>query len=334
MADSRIRVGIIGVGGIAQGHIDRLGAIDGVEIVGLVDPVESQIDKTVNRTAVVAGAQRFSGHAEFLKKMKPDAVIICTPHTLHYSECVDALDAGAHVLIEKPMVCRIKDAQALLEKIERAGRVVGLAYQRHTQPEFRYIRERILSGEAGPVQFVSAQQQQGWLKGTRGTWRQDPSLSGGGQINDSGSHLVDILLWVTGLTPEAVAAFMDNKGSAVDINSAATIRFQGGAMGTLSVVGDAPRWWEDVTIWCEKGAFYVRNGMPLKIQNETGDFAEPDTSDLPEASNVDLNFIRAIQGKEEIAAPPICGLHTIELTEAAWKSAAAGGELTRVYPAA
>ncbi|MDR3708003.1 MAG: Gfo/Idh/MocA family oxidoreductase [Capsulimonadaceae bacterium] len=330
MTQSVITVGMIGVGGIAQGHVERLSAIAGVRIVGLADPSEANIENTVQKHAGLGAVKKYADYEVLLKELRPDAVVICTPHTQHFEQAVNALDAGAHVLLEKPMVCQVDHAQKLLAKIEASGKVFGLAYQRHTDPQFRYIRERIASGEVGAVKFFTALQQQDWKRHTKGKWRQDPALSGGGQLNDSGSHLLDVVLWTTGLAPEAVAAFIDNRGTLVDIDSAVTVRFVGGAVGTLNVHGDAPGWWEDITIWCERGAFYVRQGHPLKIQKEDGSFEIPDASVLPPATNVNANFIHAIQGKEPIAAPAICGLRTIELTEAAWESGAAGGQLTMV----
>ncbi len=322
---------MIGVGGIAQGHVERLLKLPEVKIAAICDSNEASMTRTKERHASgLADAQLFADYRQLLEKVKPDAVVICTPHSQHFQQGFDSLDAGAHVLLEKPMVNRVVEAQKLLKKIDETKKVVGLSYQRHGSGVFRYIKAKIASGEFGPVQFINALQQQGWKKGTKGSWRQDPELSGGGQINDSGSHLLDIILWTTQLAPAKVAAFMDNKGTPVDINSAVTVQFTSGAMGTISVVGDAAGWYEDITIWCENGSFYVRNSSAFQVQGTDGKITTPDAKDMPESTDVDTNFIRAIEGKEEIAAPPICGLRTIELTEAAWESGASGGKLTDV----
>jgi predicted dehydrogenase len=327
----KLRVGMIGVGGIAQGHIEKLIKSDGVTIVGLVDSNPDRIKSTREKHGKpIAKAQDFGDYHELLDKAKPDAVVICTPHSQHFQQAWDSLDVGAHVLLEKQMVNRVVDAHALLKKIDETKRVVALAYQRHTQSQFRYIKQKIASGEFGKVQFISALQQQGWRKGTIGSWRQDPELSGGGQINDSGSHVLDILLWTTGLEPEKVSAFMNNRGAPVDINSAVTVQFKGGAQGTIAIVGDSAGWYEDITIWCDHGSFYVRNASGFQVQGTDGKIITPDPAELPEGTDVVTNFIRAIRGLEEVAAPPICGLRTIELTEAAWESGAAGGAVTNV----
>ena len=326
-----IRMAVIGVGGMAQGHIERLLRMPAVEMAAFVDISPKSLARTQEKHGeAVASVKTFSDYKEMLAEVKPDAVLIATPHTLHFPMAMDSLHAGCHVLLEKPMVNRVSEANALLKKIEETGKVVGLGYQRHSMPQFRYIKEKIASGEFGEVQFINALQQQGWAKGTVGSWRQDPALSGGGQINDSGSHLLDIVLWTTGLAPKEVAAFMDNRGTPVDINSALSIKFTNGAHGNISVVGDAAGWYEDITIWCDKGSFYVRNDGTFRVQGTDGKTSAPDTSEMPEGSDVDTNFIHAVQGTEEIAAAPINGLRTIELTEAAWESAKAGGRVTPV----
>ncbi|HEY3333423.1 MAG TPA: Gfo/Idh/MocA family oxidoreductase [Capsulimonadaceae bacterium] len=328
---AKIRVGFIGVGGIAQGHISRLAALDDVEIVAIADPNEESVTKSRERhVEQLADVAAYSDYRDLLERSRPEAVVICTPHTQHCAQALDSLDAGAHVLLEKPMVCNVPDARKILSKIDQTGKVFGLAYQRHTSADFRYIRTKIMSGEVGAVQSINAIQQQDWKRLTIGTWRQVPELSGGGQINDSGSHLLDVILWATGLAPEYVSAFIDNKGTPVDINSSVNVKFLGGATATLNIVGDAPKWYEDVTIWCESGAFYVRNGGQFTEQLADGTFHTPEADPTVAISDISTNFIRAIQGTEEIAAPAICGLRTIELTEAAWQSGAAGGALTAV----
>ena len=327
----KLRMAVIGTGGMAQGHIERMLTMPDVETAAFVDISPQALERTREQHGdAAAGVPTFADYKEMLAAIKPDAVLIVTPHTLHFPMAMDSLDAGCHVLLEKPMVNTVAEAHALLKKIDETKKIVGLGYQRHAMPKFQYIKAKIASGEFGQVQFVNALQQQGWAKGTAGSWRQDPALSGGGQINDSGSHLLDIVLWTTGLAPQEVAAFMDHRGTPVDINSALSIKFTNGAHGNISVVGDAAGWHEDITIWCDGGSFYVRDDGTFRVQGTDGKTAEMDPSAMPEGSDVVTNFVRAVQGKEEIAAAPINGLRTIELTEAAWQSAKNGGQVTPV----
>lgn len=325
---SKVRVGIIGTGGIAQGHVKRLLANPDAEITALCDIRLEALTKTVERNPDVKGVPQFTDFREMIAAGNLDAVEVCTPHTTHYEQTMESLGSGLHVLSEKPMVCTVAHAHDVIKKIDAAGRVFVLNYQRHYQPEFLYIRDRIASGEYGAVQFVQGIQGQEWLRAVAGSWRHDPALSGGGQLNDSGSHMLAVLLFTTGLSVKRCCAFIDNLGAKVDINSALNIEFEGGAQGNVSVVGNAPSWYEDITIWCEKGAFYMRNGK-LEVSDAVGKRHIPTSDELPQGSNPDDNFISVILGKEEIGCPASFGLRVIEWTEAAWNSAATG-ETVRV----
>jgi predicted dehydrogenase len=319
----KVRVGIIGTGGIAQGHIRRLLANPNAEITALCDIREQALAKTVERYPELKEIPQFADFRDMIAAGNLDAVEICTPHTTHYEQTMTCLDNGLHVLSEKPMVCTVAHAHDVMKKIDASGKVFVLNYQRHYQPEFLYIRDKIASGEMGEVQFVQGLQGQEWLRGVAGSWRHDPALSGGGQLNDSGSHMLAVLLFTTGLSVKRVSAFIDNMTVPVDINSALTVEFEGGAQGNISVVGNAPSFYEDITIWCSKGAFYMRNGK-LEVSDAVGKRNVPTAEELPKGGNPDDNFIAAIQGKEEIGCPAIFGLRVIEWTEAAWKSAATG----------
>ena len=319
-----VRIGLIGVGGMMRQHVRQILPLENVEIVALCDTVPTQIAKAKEEFSQLADAAVFTDYHDLLALPEVDAVVIATPHTQHIQQANDAIDANKHILMEKPMVCEVVHAKSLLTKLEGYPKVFALAYQRHAQDTFKYMRDRIQSGELGTVQFLCAQQCQQWKKGTKGSWRQDPALSGGGQLNDSGSHLLDILLWMTGLTVREVAAFADNSGTPVDINSALSIRFTNGAQGNISVMGDALNWNEEMTIWCEKGTFFYRNGE-LDFCDESGKRTKVEKSAMPTTETIDQNFITAIRENGTPAAPPLCGLRTIELTEAAWKSAEQGG---------
>ena len=328
----KLRVGIIGCGGNMTGHVKRLVEqhADEVEVAALVDTSAGSIERLVERNPSVSGVPHFESHAEMLAQVKPDAVEISTPHTLHFKHIMDSLEAGAHVLSEKPMVCEVDDAVRVIERSRELGKVLLVSYQRHYQPLFRYIKQQIESGELGDIQYVTGLQNQDWYRGTQGKWRSQLSLSGGGQLNDSGSHLLDILLWTTGLAVQSVFCSQEDFAGEVDINTAISLRFRGGAMGTISVIGNAPGgMWEDITIYGSKGSVYYRQsldkGQPHRFQQRW--FAKPEVlsePELPAGSDPDTNFIDAIKRGAQVESPALCGLRVIELTEAAWRSARTG----------
>jgi predicted dehydrogenase len=332
-----IRVGLIGLGNNMLGHIRRLGEIREVQIAGLVDPVPAMQGRAVERFPQLADVPVFADHRAMLDAVRPDAVAISTPHAYHFQQIVDGLGAGAHVLVEKPMVNSVREAEAVIRARDAAGKVVLVSYQRHTQPTFLKIKALIDSGVLGELQFLAALQNQMWYAGKFRTpelpWRVKKELSGGGQLNDSGSHLVDILLYVTGLEPEVVFATQQSFDLEVDVNSAVTVRFKGGAAGNIAIVGRAPgiggAVWEDVTIYGSKGALYYRMlGQPgLKPRLElrlVGQDEPVELGDLPAGSTPDQNFVDAILGRDEVKSPAECGLRVMQLSEAAWKSAETG----------
>lgn len=324
-----VRIGMIGCGGHARWHISNLCKVADARVVALADPNPAQIQRTQAMFPALAKVPAFSDFHAMLAQAELDAVVICTPHTQHVDQVIDAFGRGLHVLVEKPMVTSVEDAHRVLDAHRKApGKVGAIGYQRHTQPEFIRLRQEIASGKWGAVTYLAALQCQEWKRLTKGTWRQDPQLSGGGQLNDSGSHLIDILLWVTGLRPASVSAVIDNLGTPVDINSSLSIRFAGGAMASVAIVGDAPCWHEEITVWCEKGMFLVRNGHLCVVE---ADATKSEFQRIAGGSDPDRNFVDAILGRAEVAAPLECGLRVIELTEAAWESGRNQGLPVRVH---
>jgi predicted dehydrogenase len=325
MAGEKIKVGIIGVGGVAQGHIGRLLGTHRVEIPAICDISEAMIQRTNEHHPRLAGKWRVYGdYRKMLKEEELDAVSINTPHTLHFEQITAALRRDLHVLTEKPMVCSVEHAEKVMRAAKRRKKVVMISYQRHFLPPYRYVREQIGTGKHGPVHFISALQSQNWVPITR-YWRGDPALSGGGQLNDSGSHLIDIILWMTELEPAQVHAYIDNRSTRVDILSAVSVKFTNGALCNVSIIGDSVTWHEDISIWCEKAAFFIRGPHVIQADPEE---RIVDERDLPRGWDPDTNFVRAILGEEEPQTPPECGLRVIQLTEAAWKSAKTGRPVT------
>jgi predicted dehydrogenase len=323
----KVRVAMIGCGGFQRYRVGNLLKVKDAEIVALVDPSPDQMKMMKDQHPSVAGLSTFTDHNEMLQQVRPDAVMIATPHTQHVTQILDSLAAGAHALSEKPLVTTVADAHKVIAARDQAGKIGMVSYQRHFQPEFRYIREQIQSGAAGAVQYITVLQSQEWLRAVKGTWRQQLSLSGGGQLNDSGSHVLDIVLWVTGQSPKTVSAFCDNKGTEVDINSTLSVMFKEGAMASFAIIGDGMSWHEEITIWCDNIAFFIRDGKLTTVDRSRNTFK---AEHLSGGSTPDQNYVDAILGKAKCESPFECGLEVIRLTEAAWKSSDAGGQPVEV----
>ena len=333
-----VRIGLIGCGGIMGAHIGNFRAIKRAEIAALADVKKSQMAAAISNHPELEGVPQFSDYRQMIEHTDLDGVVIATPHAHHFGQIMTCLEADLHVLVEKPMVCTVAHAKQVIKAARRQGKVAMIAYQRHYSPAWRFLRKMMEQGALGKLTFVNALQAQDWLRWTKGGWRHNPRLSCGGQLNDAGSHLIDALLWATGLQPHTVFAQIANRGTRVDILSGLTVRFRGGAIGTLSVVGDAPGWWEDIAFYGEKGGLYIRRdylSMPDDRLFRTSRGKSLFSADIRElkptsrrVGNADKNFVDSILGRDEPQTPAMWGLRVMQLTEAAWTSARTGKPVT------
>jgi predicted dehydrogenase len=311
-----VKIGIIGTGGMSRVHGNQLKELETVKIEAITDPNQEQRDLFASRFDVEP-TKTYSDHHTMLEKAELDGVIICSPHTLHFQHAQDAIKADCHVLLEKPMVCSSKQCRSLIELANRHNKHLQVSYQRHFQPEFLYIKEAIQSGVIGNLTSVNASLYQEWKQGTVNTWRQNPSLSGGGMLMDSGSHIIDVLLWITGQNPVELHSYVEKRDSTVEINSVTTMRFPNGLIGSLNIIGDSPCWHETYIFSGEDGAIFYDNGkVTIRKLGQ-----EPITPTLPkQTTNPDKSFIDCIIG---LKAPYVKGnyaLRVIELTERIYKS--------------
>ncbi|WEG14685.1 Gfo/Idh/MocA family oxidoreductase [Pullulanibacillus sp. KACC 23026] len=313
----QLRVGIIGTGGMSRVHGRQLKELNEVVIEAVADPSETQRESFA-REFEVEQSRTYTDYQLMLKETELDAVVICSPHMLHYQQAKDAIKSGLHVLLEKPMVCSSAECRELIKLASDHGIILQVSYQRHFHPEFQYIRECVQNGLIGKLTTVNASLYQDWNTLTANTWRQNPSLSGGGMLMDSGSHIIDVLLWITGQQPEEVHATIETTGFPVEINSMTTLRFSDGLLGSLTIIGDAPCWHETYVFGGEKGAIFYDNGeLTLRYLDQ-----KPLIPTLPvQTTNQDKRFIEAILGRNDDYVRGEYALKVIELTEKIYASA-------------
>jgi predicted dehydrogenase len=296
-------------------------------IAGLVDPRPEAIAALRARFPALGDVPAFETMTALYTSVTLDGVVLLTPHAQHAGQILDALARGLHVLVEKPMVTQPEDGAAVVAAAAASGRVVVVSYQRHYQPQYVYIKRAIESGAIGRLRAVAAVQGQNWRTLTTGKWRQDASVSGGGMMMDTGSHLVDVVTWLIDQPVRWVAAAFDNDGAPVDINSHLTVGFEGNVQASLSMIGDMPyvggHVFEDVTISGTAGALLYRNGRVFTLGPDG--FTEPVI--LPPSYNADRNWLDAIQGLAPNDSPPLVGLRVAQLSAAARLAAQEGRRL-------
>ncbi|MHC4715579.1 MAG: Gfo/Idh/MocA family protein [Planctomycetota bacterium] len=324
-----LRIGMIGCGGNGRGHLKALSAHPESEVVALTDPARGMIARARREIPALADVPAFADHRKMLAQVELDAVAISTPHTQHTGQIIDALNAGLHVLCEKPLTCSVADTKKVIAKARAKRRKIVVAYQRRWQAMRRFSRSFIRSKEFGKPLFVQSFLSQGWLWGTKGKWRQKPELSGGGQLNDSGSHLVDMIFWTMPSRPVEVSAMIENRGAKVDIDSAVSFRFADGCLGNLSILGAGPGnvFWEDLTIAGSGGqALFLRNGqLTVSTGSEMVEYKS-----FGRDADKHGHFIDVVKGRARNESPPEEFLPNIAFTQACWKSAAAGGRPVKI----
>ncbi len=325
---SKVQVGIIGCGGMSGGHAGRLIGNPDVRIVSVCD-VNTEITARYieNHLGEIEPRPKdYDDVGQLLGESKPDAVVIVTPHALHFEQGMQALDAGCHVLMEKPMVTAADDAYELAKKVEDAGKVFVVGYNTPCKANFYYIRECIRNRVFGRLELVSGYLTQNWKGVTAGTWRQDAHLAGGGQAYDSGAHILNSLCWSVESNIAEVHAFLDNQDTPVDVNSSINIRFENGVLAGILISGNCPSDGSNMAFVFEKGRIDVDGWGSSWIQvREGGERLDPPPiTEEMDAGSPDDNLIDAILGRAEPRTSALNGIIQCELMDAIYESGRTG----------
>lgn len=207
----KFRVGIIGLGGMAQSHIRGLQAIDSFEIMAICDIVEEKC-KAVGDQLTISIENQYIDFRKLIDSGKVDAVISATPNNVHAEILSYCIEKNMPILAEKPFTLNYKEALELAEKYERnpIPCMVGFSY-RYT-PAFRYVKSLVESGKIGNVRSFSIQYLQGWGSPhfqTPYVWRFNSEITGTGVLGDLGSHMIDMAHFLFG-SFEEVSAQMES----------------------------------------------------------------------------------------------------------------------------
>ena len=168
-----------------------------------------------------------------------DAVVIVTPHVLHFAQAAACMEAGLDVILEKPMVMTAAEAEALIETRDRTGRTLMVAFQGTASTRGTEARRLLRSGELGQILNISAVVWQDWATNTAGSWRQEPEAAGGGFMFDTGAHLLNTVADLAGEDFIDVAAWQADDDYPVDVRTVVMGRLASGALATMNGCGRA-----------------------------------------------------------------------------------------------
>jgi predicted dehydrogenase len=201
--------------------------------------------------------------AESKRPDRIDAVSIVTPNHLHFAPAKTFLEAGIHVICDKPLTTTVEDAQSLAKIVKKSGLIFGLTHNYTGYPTIRQAREMIAAGELGALRLIQVEYAQDWLTTPleatgqkQAVWRTDPAQSGpAGSLGDIGTHAYNIACFVSGQAAEQVAAEVSTfvPGRRLDDNVQVLLRYQDGARGML---------------WASQVAVGNENNLRLRIYGE------------------------------------------------------------------
>ena len=197
----KLRVAFIGAGGIAGTHMRCYVEMDDVEMVAMSDISEAAM---AGKAAQYGISGCFTDYKEMLRKVKPDAVSVCTPNGLHAPTAIAALRAGAHVIVEKPLAMNAREGRAMLSAAEKAGRKLIIGFQQRFAPNSQFLKNAVDSGQLGKVVFARVQALRRRGIPNWGVFGRK-ELQGGGPLIDIGVHALEVTHYVMG-SPRPVSA--------------------------------------------------------------------------------------------------------------------------------
>lgn len=266
-----LRIGIIGTGSIANAHISGYLAFgEECRIVALADVIPGKAAEKAQAFALT-DAVAYDDPLSMIAQAELDIVSIATPPSTHAPLAIAALDAGIHVLVEKPMAPSLEECDAMLAAQERSGKLLSVVAQNRFRDDLATLKAVVESGLLGSISHVRVDS--AWWRGLpyydlwwRGTWEKE----GGGCTLNHAIHHIDLLLWLLG-SPAEVTAMLANaqhENSEVEDLSVAVFRYQRGlAQLTSSVVHHGEE--QEIVIQGQ----YARVSQPWKVVAETSDAA-------------------------------------------------------------
>lgn len=193
--DQMVKVGIIGCGGIANSkHMPALQKLEDVEMVAFCDVVKERAEKAAEQYGV-PDAKVYTDYKELLKQPEIDVVHVLTPNREHSFITVDSLEAGKHVMCEKPMAKTAAEAQAMVDAARRTGKKLTIGYQNRYRQDSWYLKQACENGELGEIYYAKAHALRRRAVPTWGVFLNEYE-QGGGPLIDIGTHALDLTLWM------------------------------------------------------------------------------------------------------------------------------------------
>jgi predicted dehydrogenase len=330
-----VRLGIVGLGNMGKAHLAniRAGKVTGLRVTALCESVGTL-------PPLVEGETPFTDVEAMIHSGKIDAILICTPHFSHTTIGISALNAGLHVLVEKPISVHKADCERLIAAHTNKKQVFAAMFNMRTNATFKKVKDLIDSGELGEVRRIHWEVTN-WFRtnyyyatgGWRGTWKGE----GGGVLMNQCPHNLDLFQWLFGM-PDSVRGFCQfGRFHEIEVedNVTAFMQYANGTTATfITSTGEAPGA-NRLEIIAEQGRLTVTDGTHIHFQRNRqpmskfcmeaeAAFASPETwkLDIPVdqsgGQHVEIlqNFTNAILKDEILLSPAEQGIYSVELANA------------------
>ncbi|MDO4998494.1 MAG: Gfo/Idh/MocA family oxidoreductase [Neisseria sp.] len=330
----KIKFALVGCGRIANNHFGAFEALNAdCELVAVCDIDPAALQAAADKT----GAKAFASYSQMLEQCDADIVVLTTPSGLHPEQAVQALEAGFHVVSEKPMATRLHDGERMVKAADKAGKRLFIVKQNRLNATLQLLKRAVDEKRFGKIAMVhlnvfwtrpQAYYDQG--NGWRGTWEFD-----GGAFMNQASHYVDLMEWLIGPVQDVQAMISTHRDIETEDTGVLNVRWRNGALGSMAVtMCTYPKNLEgSITILGETGT--VRIGGVAVNEIQQWQFAdERDYDEQVKTANYETtsvygfghplyyqNVIDVMRGKAEPITDGREGLKSLELLIAAYLSA-------------
>ncbi|MFD0829265.1 Gfo/Idh/MocA family protein [Neobacillus sp. M.A.Huq-85] len=331
---SKLRIAVIGCGSIARHrHLPEYGANSKVQIVAVCDIVKGRAEEIGGQY----GAKAFTNFEELLLESEIDAVSVCTPNYLHAPISIAALNAGKHVLCEKPMATSNEEALAMIAASKSSGKKLMIAHNQRFVPSHVKARKLIETGEVGKIySFRTAFGHPGpekWSADGARSWFFKKEQAFIGAMGDLGVHKTDLIRYLLGEEIVEVASFVETSAKTnidVDDNAVCILKTESGIVGTLAASWSYVSKEDNSTIIYGENAILRLEEDPnfsLIVQYKNGETVKYELGKIQSneeggqnSSHVIENFVNSIVKDTEPAISGEEGMKSLQVILAALKS--------------
>jgi predicted dehydrogenase len=325
-----IRFAIYGCGVISGTHARALLDVEGAELVACADFKPASAETFAEKHHI----QMLPDWNALLQNPDIDAVCICTPSGTHAPLAIEALNAGKHVVLEKPMGLTIAQCDDIIAAAAKTNKQITVISQLRTEPDIIRAKELIESGALGKI--TMAQLHMCYYRPESyfmGSWRGTKAMDGGGALMNQGIHGVDILRYLMGPVKNVQSVVRTLLHDIeVEDSAVATLEFENGAVGVITAsTATFPGYDREINIYGTQGGIEFKQGTMVRLVIDGEEYPCAEFTSVGDASsNLVLDyrgharqltaFVRAINGEDVTYPDQFAGKQAVELVETIYKN--------------